>query len=504
MFDNLSDAIFHFAEKRGDAAALHDGATTITYRELAILVGKAAVYLHDLGVRPGQLLGLSLPTNADHVILLFAAMRIGAVPVDIAMHRPATVDPFKPFGVERVLTAPGVAIAGATVHAIDAGWRTSIDAKRGDRRFAGPSDALIHFSVTSGSTGRPKGVITTQRQWCERFRVMAELFPDVITAERPPNLLALGEISFSPFVFFVAAQICVGGPIVLIGQVESVEALIEAINDWDQSAFLITPTTCRALLAKATAAGPLLPRVRALFTAGGPLFPQEKRAIAERVTPHFYELYGNSATSTISSLSAAEMAGKAESVGRVAPGTAVDIVDREGRPVAPGTIGHIRCRGPALSQRFHGPEQMTGVEGFRDGAFYPGDLGSFDDEGYLYLKGRVTDVIVRHGIEIYPAEIEAVLAAHPSVAEAAVIGLPGGAGEQEVIAVIVPSGDADLDAVARYCQAHLRPEKYPNRLFGADAIPKTGPGKVDRAAIRAHVVNALKSAKPLPGAAPGG
>src|ERR1700722_16509004 len=106
VFENLSDAIFHFAQVRPDSPAIHEGTSTVTYRELAGLVANATVYLRDLGVRPGELLGLSLPTNADHVILLFAAMRLGAVPVDMPLRRPSPLDPCKLFGIRRMLTAP--------------------------------------------------------------------------------------------------------------------------------------------------------------------------------------------------------------------------------------------------------------------------------------------------------------------------------------------------------------------------------------------------------------
>jgi acyl-CoA synthetase (AMP-forming)/AMP-acid ligase II len=504
VFDNLSDAIFHFAKARPSAPAIHEGSSTMTYGELASLVGKAAVYLRDLGVVPGEPLGISLPANADHIILLFAAMRLGAVPVDVPMGRPRPVDPFKLFGVKRVLTAPGAQLPDATVHLIDTAWRESLEGKSGDQRFAGPPDRLLHFSMTSGSTGLPKGIITTQREWSDRYRSAAQLFPDVITAERPPNLLVIGEISFSGFFFFVANQICIGGPIVLIGLVENVEALIQSIRSWDQSAFLMTPQMCRQVVAKASGKGPLFPKARALFIGAAPLFPEEKQAFAKRLTPNLYEVYGSAATGFISALTPSEIAEKANSVGRVAPGIAIDIVDRHDRPVAPGTAGHIRCRGSGVSQRFYGPEsgQMSGPEGFRNGAYYPGDIGVIDAHGYLHLKGRISDLISRRGIDIYPAEIESVLAAHPNVAEAAVVGILGAGGQEQVVAVIVPRGEADLESVAQHIRAHLRPEKHPNQLFWANAIPKTGPGKIDKATLRVNVMNRMKSAVPSAAAAP--
>jgi long-chain acyl-CoA synthetase len=497
VFENLSDGIFHFAQTRPDAPALHQGTTTVSYRAFAAGIAKAAVHLRDLGVKPGELVGLSLPTSIPHVILLFAVLRLGAVPVDIPMRRPSGRDPLKMFGVKRVLAVPGFEAPEATVHVLDNEWRAAIESKTGDVRFSGIPDQLFLFSLTSGSTGVPKGVITSQREWWERYRSAAALLPELVTEERPPTLLAIGEISFSGFFFFIANQCCVGGATVLVGLVERIEDLVTAINAWDDTAFLATPNMCREMLAKAPENGTLFPKVRAMVVGAAPLYPEEKRTIMARLTPNLYEVYGNAATGFISALRPAEMEQKADTVGRIAPGIAIDIVDPRGRLLPPGSIGHVRCRGSGVSQRFVGSETRSaaGPEGFRDGSYYPGDLGAIDPQGYLHLMGRISDLIKRRGIAIYPPEIEAVLASHPGVAEAAVIGVPGDApDEEQVIAVLVRRGEVDLEAVAQHCRNQLPPEKHPNQLFWADTLPKIGPGKIDKPAIKASVIKQLKSA----------
>jgi long-chain acyl-CoA synthetase len=283
---------------------------------------------------------------------------------------------------------------------------------------------------------------------------------------------------------------------VLIGLVDKPEMIITAINAWDQSAFLLTPLMCRQILGSGNKDHDslLLPRVRALFVGAAPLYPHEKRDFVKRLTPNIYEVYGNAATGFISALRPDEIAQKADTVGRIAPGIAVDIVDRQGRPVAPGSTGHIRCRGSGISQRFHNTGgEPSGPEGIREGAYFPGDLGAIDDEGFLHLRGRVSDVVRRRGVDIFPEEIEAVLAAHPDVAEAAAFGVLTTGNEEQVIAVVVPRGKADLDVIAKHIREHLRPEKHPNQLFWAEAIPKTGPGKIDRPTLRASFVKLLQA-----------
>jgi long-chain acyl-CoA synthetase len=506
VFENLSDAVFHHARQRPDAPAIHQGKVTLAYREFAGGIAKAAVHLRDLGVKPGELVGLQLPTSIPHVILLFAILRVGAVPVDIPLRRPSGRDPFKIFGVKRVIGVPGIMAPDATVHVLDDDWRTAINAKTGDHRFAGAPDQLFLFSLTSGSTGVPKGVVTSQREWWERYRSAAALLPELVTEERPPTLPAIGEISFSGFFFFIANQCCIGGPTVLIGQVETIDDLVTAINAWEDTAFLATPNMCREMLAKAGEGGVLFPKVRAMVVGAATLYPEEKRTIMARLTPKLHEVYGNAATGFITALRPAEIALKADTVGRVAPGIAVDIVDPRGALLRTGAIGHVRCRGSGVSQRFYGPptRSVAGPEGFRDGSYYPGDLGAMDSQGCLHLMGRVSDLITRRGLAIYPPEIEAVLASHPGVAEAAVVGIPGDTPEEEqMVAVVVARGKADLESVAEHCRSKLPAEKHPNQLFWADALPKTGPGKVDKPAVKAMVIKRLKAAASVPEAAPG-
>jgi acyl-coenzyme A synthetase/AMP-(fatty) acid ligase len=137
-----------------------------------------------------------------------------------------------------------------------------------------------------------------------------------------------------------------------------------------------------------------------------------------------------------------------------------------------------------------------GTEGFQEGWYYPGDIAVLDAKGYLTLKARAPEVIRRRGVEIYPAEIEAVLAQHPSVAEAVVVGVTPPGQEVQVIAVMVPRGKAQLEAVAQHCRERLPPEKFPNQLYWAEQLPRTGPGKVDRPALVAGLLKQLATIAP--------
>jgi acyl-coenzyme A synthetase/AMP-(fatty) acid ligase len=308
-------------------------------------------------------------------------------------------------------------------------------------------------------------------------------------------------MSFSGFFFFIANQFCICGPAVLVGVAPDLQNIVQAISAWEDSVFLVTPPLCRDLLALASAAQLLFPKVRAMFVGAAPLFAEEKRAIKSRLTPNFYEVYGNAATGFISALRPGEIDDMAETVGRVAPGIVVETVDAGEKPVAAGAVGHIRCRGPGISERFFGPDPggSAGPEGFRGGWYYPGDIGTLDPQGFITLKGRGADLIRRRGIEIFPPEIEEVLARHSAVAEVAVVGVSLPGQETQLIAVMVPRGEAKLDEVAQHCRDHLPPEKFPNQLFWAEKLPRTGPGKIDRPALAAGLLKRFAAPTPPKG-----
>jgi acyl-coenzyme A synthetase/AMP-(fatty) acid ligase len=495
-WQNLSDAIFQFAQERPNAPAIFENGNQLTYHEFATLIGKAAGHLHDLGVKNGEMVGISMPTNTDHVILSCAMLRIGAVPVDAPLRRPVEPDPFKQFKISRAFRSPdGPPLAVAQVHTIDANWRNAFARERGDFRYPGSLDETIHFSLTSGSTGAPKGIITTQRQWLARFQSALKLFHIILTPERPPNLLVIGEMSFSGIYFFLMNQFCIGGPVVLMGANFDPDYIVKTINGWDDSVFLMISPICRALLAKAPPEGLLFPKARALFVGAAPLFPEEKRAAVRHLSPNFYEIYGSAACGFISALQPDEAENKAESEGRIAPGIEVQIVDRNENFVPNGSIGHVRCRGPGISKSFFdaGHADTSEPEGFRSGWYYPGDIGAIDDAGYIYVKGRVSDMILRRSTEIFPQEIEQILVAHGSVAEAAVIGIPtSGSRDQQVFAFVVLRDAAKLDAIAQHCKTHIPAEKAPDRIFRVETLPKTGTGKLDRPALRSAVLRSLR------------
>ena len=487
---NLSDAIFEHAAVRGAAPALIEADVTVSYAQLADLVGRAAVYVHDLGVQPGDVVAVALPSSIDHVVLSFALLRIGAVPLDLPPERPpgAVVDPVLHFKIGRAFLMPKArGYDGAIVHRIGPEWRAGLAAKAGDRRIARDQNEMHFLHLTSGSTGVPKGIATSQRGWIGRFQAAVKLFPDVLTEKNPPKLLLVGGMGFSAFFFFLANQLCVGGATVLMAEDHKAENVARAIAAWDDGACLITPPLVRQFLAAPKVEGGMFPKLRALFVGASPLFPAEKQAITAQLTPRLYEVYGSAACGFISVLTPDDLAAQTDTVGHVSPDMEIEVVDGSGRAVAAGAIGHLRCRGVGVSSGlYREADTGAGAEGFRAGWYYPGDVATLDAAGFIRLKGRVADLATRRGVDIFMPEIEEVLQTHESVLEAAAVGVPGEeGGDTRLIVFVIPKGEPQTSALSVHCRARIPAEKFPDRVFFVRGLPKTPNGKVDRRALAA-------------------
>jgi|GEM_PF-370260 len=493
VWENLSDPIFYHAERQPNAPALVQGDVTVSYGELASRIAKASVMMRDLGVNPGEIVAVAMASNIPHVVLSFALMRAGAIPLDLPPRPPpgAVANPVKLFNVKRVIRQ-GKVLGGApeiTFHNFDQAFIAEIQQKTGDHRVVRDADELHNFSMTSGSTGAPRGVMTSRRQWQARFESALTLFPDVLTPEKPPTLLVIGGMGFSAFYFFLSNQLFIGGRSVLMAENYNEKLVAEKINSYEDTATLITPPAARKLLSMASGDTPLFSKMRALFIGASPLFADEKLEVIKKLTPKFREIYGSAACGFISTLPPDEIADYSESVGRPFAGLEMNVVDGKGNLLPPGKVGHFRFRGPTISMGFFGSsgDNSERPEGFRDGWYYPGDLGSMDEAGYLSVRGRVSDVIYRGGVEIMPLELEQIMAGHESIAEVAVVGATDkekGPQEQRVIGFVVPRTEPQKGPFAQYCRANIPQEKFPDRVFFVKELPKNANGKIDRQRLK--------------------
>jgi acyl-CoA synthetase (AMP-forming)/AMP-acid ligase II len=258
--------------------------------------------------------------------------------------------------------------------------------------------------------------------------------------------------------------------------------LADAVNAQGITALFLVPTLLRRLMELPKPSLPLLPGVRLLISSGASLYPDERRRIMRELCPNFFNFYSSSEGGGISLLRPEHPDEASLSVGKVVFGAEVQIIDQDHRPVPPGTVGMIRYRGGAVANSYYRDPQESALA-FRDGWYYPGDLGRFDAGGFLHLAGRAKDMIIRGGVNIYPAEIETTLVAHAAVAEAAVVGWPARERGEEVAAFVVRRAEVSEGELIAHCRASLAPYKVPKGVFFVDALPRSGLGKVLKPAL---------------------
>lgn len=341
--------------------------------------------------------------------------------------------------------------------------------------------------MTSGTTGDPKCVLLTTAQvfWAaDHVRSAHRLKPE----DRGLTVLPFSHVN-APVVSLCASLLA--GSTAVIARRFSRSHFWSWIEEYDITWASMVPTVLAMLLS--TEKPTFLPgKLRFVRTASAPLPVAHLQAFEERFGMPVVETYGLSeAASQVAANPAPPGLRKVGSVG-LPTGVAMricrprpDTIDDELHDVVPGTLGEICIKGPGVISDYYGGQEQAS---FRDGWFRTGDLGYQDGDGYLFITGRLRDVIIRGGENIAPREVEEVLHRHPAVRDVAVAGLPDPIYGERVAAFVVARegwSEAEVQEGLRLLAvSHLSPYKVPSEIFVLDELPKNGTGKVDRRLLR--------------------
>jgi len=220
--------------------------------------------------------------------------------------------------------------------------------------------------------------------------------------------------------------------------------------------------------------------------------PAEKIRAKASLSDNFVQVYGATNCGRISALSGADLEARPDTLGRVLPHVIMQMVDDNDRILPPGESGIIRLRSPGMARRGYGSSASSG-EGFKGGWAYPGDIGAFDEDGFLHLLGRTSDLIIRGGANVHPSEVELAISECPGVRDVAVVGfakLPEG---EEIAAFIVAEGNLTEAALVAHCRTCLAPDKRPRKFVFVSDLPRNTNGKVLRSELRNRLENADKT-----------
>jgi fatty-acyl-CoA synthase len=333
---------------------------------------------------------------------------------------------------------------------------------------------VFYYNLTSGTTGLPKCYAITQFNFSalESTVVGFDLRTDDVFLTAFP---AFGRVGFG----WSLIAILMGARNILM-DFDPVAAL--ALIESERVTFTnLVPTMAALLLGRDELATTRLDSLRALCFVGAALPPTIRDETMARLCPRIYEAYGLQEAGNLTVSSPEDRLRKPDSVGLPVLFAEVRVVDADGRDAPVGETGEVIGRSPNSILGYFANPQKT-AEAFRNGWFHTGDLGAFDDEGYLYIRGRVKDMIITGGQNVHSSEVEAVVLACPGVSDCAVFGLPDPVWGEVVAVAIVPSGEPpDAESLQSACREKLAGFKVPRRVFvRQDPLPRTPTGKVQK------------------------
>jgi len=348
------------------------------------------------------------------------------------------------------------------------------------------ADALFYMAVSSGSTGRPKGILRSHRSWLESFSAMERVFG----VGRDDRLLLPGQLAYSANLIAALQVLHTGGEVILLPRFRPAETLQHLMGGEVTATFMVPSMYAKILAASNQQTGSIRNRERLIcITAGDKMAADVKRRWLSLFPEcQLYEYYGAAELSFVTVLTAEEQWLRQGSVGRPFAGVELMILDQQGQPLPPGAAGEVYVKSRMIAQGYG----HQGAEAFLqplDGAFSVGDIGYLDDAGYLCLIGRRQELIIRGGVNLYPAEIEKVLHAREEIAAACVFGQPDPVLGERVIAAIVPQRHTDASVLTSReawfgkLAGWLAPSRQPDEYWLTDELPLNSAGKVDRLAL---------------------
>jgi acyl-CoA synthetase (AMP-forming)/AMP-acid ligase II len=478
---NLADALANHARRRPDHPAIVGPGGAVDYATFHALVGRTAAHLAGLGVHPRDVVGVCLRDTAEHLTVLYALARLGAAafPMDWRW-TPAEQERLARFFHPRlVLVEPdAAALAAAPTLAVDPAWHAAVAAAPADVPRPPDDDPPLVLALSSGTTGTPKGPLLRHSHMFGRFLI----YFVSLGFNETDRFLCATPLYFGGTRGYAMCSLYAGATVVLFPLPYPMEALVAAAAHQRATRLFLVPTLLRRLLALPPEDHPLLDGLALLFSTGAALHPDERDAVLARLCPRYVNFYGSTDGGGATALWPTDTGPAARSVGRPVFGAAVEVVDDAHAPVPPGQVGRIRYRNAGTVTGYHNDPEGS-AQAFRDGWYYPGDLGWLEPRGYLHLAGREKDVIIRGGVNVYPAEVESVLLGHPAVADAAVVGWPSREYGEEVAAFVVIRAPVTERELVEHCRTALAVYKVPRGVFTVDELPRSGVGKVLKAEL---------------------
>jgi len=513
----LGELMARNSRKFPNKEAVIFGETRLTWKEFNARMNRLAHAFMGMGIRKGDKVAFLMFNCNQYLECYYALGKIGAVavPLNFRLHPEEIV--YIVNDAEAVAVVVGEQLA-ETVRGIQKDLPL---VKRYISVSSAPIEGMLHYETlirgypddeplvlvddddpafimyTAGTTGRPKGAVLSHKSqvamWtAASIQLASEPGIGNVWDYRvcsPPPLFHMASFGYCQ------AHLLVGATVVLPTQVFNPVEIMEIIEREKIDSILLIPAMTNFLLLTPNLDKYDVSSLK-VWMSGAAILPTQTRKVMLERFPGLlsYDCFGQTETGAlVSMLRPSERERKVASVGRALPFIQIRVVDDEDRDVPVGEVGEAVYQGPNLMKEYYKNPEGT-ARAFRNGWFHSGDLVRQDQEGYIYVVDRKTDMIISGGENIYPAEVEDVLYRHPKILEAAVIGVYDEQWGEAVKAVVVPKAGETLteDEVIQFCKEHLASYKKPRSVDFIDALPRNPAMKVLKTVLREKYGRAVR------------
>lgn len=510
MQDTLGNLVSRSARRNGAATALLENGRSMSYAQLDEDSNRFAHYLLASGLRPGDKVAMLSPNSMDFVVAAFGILKAGMVwvPVNallspsevayIVQHaeahllivdeqlgaHPAWAAALPALGMPLLRCGPATTAGTANATSADGTVRHALSGQPATPPEV-PIDenALALIMYTSGTTGNPKGAMHSHRS------VLAAVMSNAVTISVVPQdvLSAILPLFHCAQFSMSAAGLACGAAISLARGFEPAAVLATLERD-RVTVMAALPAMYGAMLQHPARAGHDLSALRLAIYAMAPMAPELLRRLMQEFCPRFALGSGQTEMFPMTVYFAPEQQHRTGNCwGQSTPVNDTALMDAGGRLLGKGEVGEIVHRGPnAMLGYFKDPEATAAARRF--GWHHTGDLGMWDEDGYLHFKGRLKDMIKTGGENVPAIRVEEALLGHPAVAVAAVVGLPHQEWIEAVTAFVClkPGQSADAGALQEHCRSTLAGFEIPKHIAIVDALPMTSTGKIQKHVLRAN------------------
>jgi long-chain acyl-CoA synthetase len=502
---NLAQHLVRAAARYAERPALAIGDQVVaSWAEMQVRVARLAGGLTSkLGLKPGERVALVMANGPDYACLMYACWHAGlaCVPVNAKLH---------PREIAYILDHSGAAVIFVTEDLAEGTVEAARDVKSSARiidvarpEFATLTAAepipladvaahdLAWLFYTSGTTGRPKGAMLSHRN----LLAMAMCyFQDIDPPVEGGCLVHAAPMSHGSGLYMVPHVVQASTQVIPPSAGFDAAEIFDLLTRWKSVSMFAAPTMVKRLVDHPGAANAKADHLRAIIFGGAPMYVADLKAAIVRFGFKFAQLYGQGETPmTITGMTRSMMQAAYEAGDDVRLGSAgvpqsmvqVCVADENDAPLPAGEVGEIIVRGESVMTGYWRNPEAT-AQALRKGWLHTGDVGAFDDAGYLTLKDRSKDLIISGGSNIYPREVEEVLLRHNAVAEVSVVGAPDPEwGERVVAFVVARSGEAvTQDTLDRLCLDNIARFKRPKEYRFVPQLPKNNYGKILKTELR--------------------